>query len=62
MRKAIIFFCKDCGGWLFICRKEKQIIEDSQKQIIKCLAGSHKMEEIDYDKTELTVDCCKCGG
>lgn len=60
MRKAIIFYCKNCGGWLFCCRKTEQIIKDSQGQIIQLLAEGNKMEEIDYDDTKITVDICKC--
>lgn len=60
MKEAIIFYCKHCGGWLFCCQKTEQIIKDSEKEIIQLLAENHKIEEIDYDKTELTVDPCKC--
>lgn len=60
MEKVIIFYCKDCGGWLFICRKTEQVIKDSQNQIIKCLAGGHKMEEVELDTFKIKVGCCKC--
>lgn len=59
-RKAIIFYCKDCGGWLFICLKDKQIIKDSGGRIIQYLSEGHKMEEVDMDKYEMIPSNCEC--
>jgi len=59
-RKAIIFYCKDCGGWLFICRRDKQIIKDFKKEIIQYLSEGHKMEEINIDEDKVKAVNCEC--
>ena len=60
MSRAIIFYCKDCGGWIFACRKNEQIIKDSKDQIILYLAEGHRIEEVDLDSANINVDPCSC--
>lgn len=59
-RKAIVFYCKDCGELFFAAMKESQVIKDSKKEIIQYLAEGHRMEEVDPDVVRVSLGNCKC--
>ena len=57
----IIFFCKDCGCFFFICSKKPEVLKDSATEIRKYLRQGHRMEEISTDNFQnLNMDFCKC--
>jgi len=60
MSKVIIFRCKNCNEIFFAAIKDKKIIKDSKKEIIQYLSEGHRMEEIDLERTKVTLGNCNC--
>ena len=59
-RKAIVFYCKDCGELFFAVMKYPETTKNSKKEIIQYLSEGHKMEEVDPDVVRVSLGECKC--
>ena len=60
MRKAIVFYCKNCGELFFACIKDPLAIKNSKKEINQYLIEGHRIAEVDIEEVQVKFGSCKC--
>ena len=57
--KAVVFYCKDCGGLFFAAVNEIKVLKESAEDIVEYIHEGHRLEVIAKESVSRAT-WCKC--
>ncbi len=57
--KAVVFYCKDCGGLFFAAVNEIKVLKESAEEIVEYIHEGHRLEVIEKQSVR-SATWCKC--